>query len=117
MLNTILRNLISNAIKFTQPKGEIKILSCVKNNMVEISVKDNGVGMTEEDVENLFGIDVKNSSIGTANEQGSGLGLILCKDFVEKHKGEIWVKSEVNKGSEFIFTIPLWIDGENEGLI
>ena len=59
---------------------------------------------------------MKNSSIGTANEQGSGLGLILCKDFVEKHGGEIWVKSEVNKGSEFIFTIPLWID-KNEELI
>ena len=116
MLNTILRNLISNAIKFTKQKGEIKILSSVKNNMVEISVKDNGVGMTAEDVENLFGIDVKNSNMGTANEQGSGLGLILCKDFVEKHGGEIWVKSTINEGSEFIFTVPLWID-KNEALI
>jgi len=117
MLNTILRNLISNAIKFTKQKGEIKIISCVKNNMVEISVKDNGVGMIAEDVESLFGIDVKSSNMGTANEQGSGLGLILCKDFVEKHGGEIWVKSEVNIGSEFIFTIPLWVDEENEGFI
>jgi len=116
MLNTILRNLISNAIKFTKQKGEIKILSSVKNNMVEICVKDNGVGMTAEDVENLFGIDVKNSNMGTANEQGSGLGLILCKDFVEKHGGEIWVKSTINEGSEFIFTVPIWID-KNESLI
>jgi len=116
MLNTILRNLISNAIKFTKQKGEIKILSSLKNNMVEIRVKDNGVGMPEEDVKNLFSIDVKNSNMGTANEQGSGLGLILCKDFVEKHGGEIWVKSELNMGSEFIFTIPLWID-DNEEMI
>jgi signal transduction histidine kinase len=116
MLNTILRNLISNAIKFTKQKGEIKILSSVKENMVEISIKDNGVGMTEEDVENLFGIDIKNSNIGTANEQGSGLGLILCKDFVEKHGGKIWAISNLNQGSEFIFTIPLWID-ENEEII
>lgn len=110
MLNTILRNLISNAIKFTKPKGEIKILSKVNDGMVEISVKDTGVGMLQEDVDNLFSIDVKNTNIGTANEQGSGLGLILCKDFVEKHGGKIWVNSVKDEGSEFVFTIPLWID-------
>jgi len=107
MLNTILRNLISNAIKFTKSKGEIKILSNITDGMVEISVKDNGVGMLEEDVENLFSIDVKNTNIGTANEQGSGLGLILCKDFVEKHGGKIWVVSKLNEGSEFKFTLPI----------
>ena len=110
MLNTILRNLISNAIKFTKPKGEIKILSNITNGMVEISVKDNGVGMLEEDIENLFSIDVKNTNIGTANEQGSGLGLILCKDFVERHGGKIWVNSVKDQGSEFVFTIPVWIE-------
>lgn len=108
MLNTILRNLISNAIKFTNLKGEIRVLSKVKNNMVEISIADNGVGISEEDIKNVFNIEVKNTNIGTANEQGSGLGLILCKDFVEKHGGEIWVKSEKNVGTEFIFTLPLW---------
>jgi len=114
MLNTILRNLISNAIKFTKPNGEIKILSSLQNQMVQITVKDNGVGMSKQDVENLFGIDVKNSNIGTANEEGSGLGLILCKDFVEKHGGKIWVNSEINQGSEFIFTIPLWVDTSDD---
>ncbi|SNR73642.1 Signal transduction histidine kinase [Lutibacter agarilyticus] len=108
MLNTILRNLISNAIKFTNPKGEIRVLSKVQNDMVEISITDNGVGISNEDIENVFNIEVKNTNIGTANEQGSGLGLILCKDFVEKHGGKIWVNSEINVGTEFIFTLPLW---------
>ncbi len=108
MLNTILRNLISNAIKFTNPKGEIRVLSKVQNDMVEISITDNGVGISKEDIENVFNIEVKNTNIGTANEQGSGLGLILCKDFVEKHGGKIWVNSEINVGTEFIFTLPLW---------
>jgi len=114
MLNTILRNLISNAIKFTNQKGEIKILSEVHKGMVQITIKDNGIGMSQEVVENLFSIDVKNTNVGTANEQGSGLGLVLCKDFVEKHGGEIRVNSVVNEGTEFIFTIPLWIDDSEE---
>ena len=114
MLNTILRNLISNAIKFTNLKGEIRVLSKVKNNMVEISIADNGVGISQEDIKNVFKIEVKNTNIGTANEQGSGLGLILCKDFVEKHGGEIWVKSEKNVGTEFIFTLPLWSEEDDD---
>lgn len=108
MLNTILRNLISNAIKFTKPKGEIRIITCVKDDMVEISIVDNGVGISEEDIDNVFNIEVKNTNIGTANEQGSGLGLILCKDFVEKHGGEIWVESVKDNGAVFVFTLPIW---------
>jgi len=108
MLNTILRNLISNAIKFTKQYGEIKILSVLNKNMVEITVKDNGIGISEEDMNSLFNIDVKNIHVGTANEQGSGLGLVLCKDFVEKHGGEIWVNSTKNEGTAFTFSIPLW---------
>ncbi|MCF6167294.1 tetratricopeptide repeat-containing sensor histidine kinase [Lutibacter sp.] len=107
MLATILRNLISNAIKFTNQHGKIEVSATKKEGFVEISVKDNGVGILESEVKNLFNIEVKNSNVGTANEQGSGLGLILCKDFVEKHGGKIWVESEVNKGTEFKFTIPL----------
>ena len=107
MLATILRNLISNAIKFTDLKGEIKISSSITSNFVEISVKDNGVGISQLDIDNLFSIEVKNSNVGTANEQGSGLGLILCKDFVEKHGGKLWVESSINEGSEFKFTMPM----------
>ncbi|WP_372793050.1 tetratricopeptide repeat protein [Lutibacter sp.] len=107
MLATILRNLISNAIKFTALKGEIQILSSITSNFVEISVKDNGVGISQSDIDNLFSIEVKKSNVGTANEQGSGLGLILCKDFVEKHGGKLWVESSINEGSEFKFTMPI----------
>jgi len=114
MLNTILRNLISNAIKFTKPKGEVRILSSKNNGMVEVSIKDNGVGISEKDMDKLFSIDEKNTNVGTANEQGSGLGLILCKDFIEKHGGKIWVNSIENEGSEFVFTLPLWKDDLKE---
>lgn len=108
MLDTILRNLISNAIKFTQPKGEIQIYSSFKNDFVEITVKDNGVGMTEAEIAAIFNVNEISSTLGTSNEQGSGLGLILCKDFVESHGGKIWVESVVNEGSEFKFTLPIW---------
>ena len=106
MLKTILRNLISNAIKYTHSNGEI-VLSAVQNkNNIEISVADNGVGMSEETRSKLFKFDTIVTTTGTANEKGSGLGLILCKEFVEKHGGEIWVKSEQGKGSAFIFSFP-----------
>ncbi|HSQ45848.1 MAG TPA: tetratricopeptide repeat-containing sensor histidine kinase [Lutibacter sp.] len=110
MLDTILRNLVSNAIKFTQPKGEIQIYSSLKNDFVEVTVMDNGIGMTEDEIAVIFNISEISSTLGTSNEQGSGLGLILCKDFVENHGGKIWVESEVNEGSEFKFTLPIWKD-------
>jgi len=109
MLATVFRNLISNAIKFTEVKGTVEISSTVNSNFVEVTVKDNGVGISQSDIEDLFSIEVKNSSIGTANEQGSGLGLILCKDFVERHGGKLWVKSALNEGSEFKFTLPITV--------
>ncbi len=107
MLDTILRNLISNAIKFTQPKGEIQIYSRLKNDFIEITVKDNGIGMTDAEIAAIFNINEISSTLGTSNEQGSGLGLILCKDFVENHSGKIWVESVVDQGSEFKFTLPV----------
>ncbi|MDT8417467.1 MAG: tetratricopeptide repeat-containing sensor histidine kinase [Lutibacter sp.] len=110
MLDTILRNIISNAIKFTQPKGEIQIYSSLKNDFVEITIKDNGVGMTDAEMASIFSVNEINSNLGTSNEQGSGLGLILCKDFVESHGGKIWVESVVDEGSEFKFTLPVWKD-------
>ncbi len=107
MISTVFRNLLSNAIKFTFENGEIQLYSIVRPNSVEICVKDNGTGIPLEDQNGLFEIEVKNTSIGTANEHGSGLGLILCKDFIEKHGGNIWVKSEPGIGSEFWFSLPL----------
>jgi signal transduction histidine kinase/Tfp pilus assembly protein PilF len=106
MLATIFRNLISNAIKFTKPKGQIKIYCAITSNFVEITVKDSGIGISKSDIKDLFSIEVKNSNVGTANEQGSGLGLILCREFIEKHGGKIWVNSSIGEGSEFKFTLP-----------
>lgn len=107
MLSTVLRNLISNAIKFTEAKGKIQITSISKPKFVEITVKDSGVGISKSQIENLFCIESKSSNRGTESEQGSGLGLSLCKDFVERHGGKIWVESSLNKGSEFKFTLPI----------
>ncbi|SDX92679.1 Signal transduction histidine kinase [Lutibacter oricola] len=107
MLDTIIRNLLSNAIKFTNNFGVIEITAKKKKKFIHISVKDNGAGMSKEVVKNLFLIDKKKTVIGSAStEQGSGLGLILCKEFVEKHGGEIGVESKLGKGSTFTFTIP-----------
>jgi signal transduction histidine kinase len=106
MLKTVLRNLISNAIKFSKEEGIINVYALQNQNSVTITVSDNGVGIASDLQQNLFSISHKNSTIGTANEKGTGFGLLLCKDFVEKHSGEIWVKSEIGKGSEFKFFLP-----------
>ena len=108
MINTIFRNLISNAIKFTHKHGTITISSAKhkSSNYLQISVKDTGVGVPPERLDNLFRLDKNTSTYGTENETGTGLGLILCKEFIEKHGGKIWVESELGKGSSFIFSIP-----------
>lgn len=106
MINTILRNLIINAIKFTPKEGKINIDLTLKDNQHLISVKDTGVGIPKENIPLLFKIESNVSTKGTEEEKGTGLGLILCKEFVEKHGGKIWVESEVNRGSIFYFTLP-----------
>ena len=106
MISTILRNLISNAIKYTNPGGKVNILAEHKQNQWVLSVSDNGVGIKKDNLENIFNIDSRLATNGTQNEKGTGLGLILCKELVEKHDGHIWVESEVGKGSTFYFTIP-----------
>lgn len=106
MLNTVLRNLITNAIKFTNQGGKITLDAIYENNEINISVSDSGVGMNSETINKLFRIDTKVSALGTNNETGTGLGLILCKEFVEKHGGKIWVESEIGKGSTFYFSLP-----------
>jgi PAS domain S-box-containing protein len=107
MLMTVLRNLISNAIKFTNPGGIINISAILEQNQVEISISDNGVGINNETLQKLFDVSTNATSPGTKNEKGSGLGLVLCKEFVERHGGKISVTSEVGKGSNFKFTLPL----------
>jgi len=111
MLTTIIRNLMSNAIKFTPKEGEIIINAGLVTDengkkFTEISIKDCGVGISKKKLARLFILSENVSTKGTEGEAGTGLGLTLCKEFVEKHGGKIWVESEVDKGSEFIFTIP-----------
>lgn len=106
MIKTILRNLILNAIKFTYPNGFIYIIVKQSVSDTTVSVCDNGVGITKEVMAKLFRIEESISTKGTTEETGTGLGLILCKEFVERHGGKIWVESEPGSGSKFHFTIP-----------
>jgi signal transduction histidine kinase/ligand-binding sensor domain-containing protein len=107
MVNTIVRNLLSNAVKFTFPGGQIGV-EVIRNEAgeIQVSVKDNGFGMSPETVGNLFRIEKRSVRKGTANETGTGLGLILCRDFVERNKGRLWVESEEGEGSVFYFILP-----------
>lgn len=109
MMDTILRNLISNAIKFTNDEGKISIAAEEKDQFVLISIKDNGIGIRKEDQANLFELGNGLTTRGTKNEKGSGLGLILCKEFVSKQNGTLWFDSEKDKGSTFYFTVPKFI--------
>jgi signal transduction histidine kinase len=115
MINTVIRNLMTNALKFTPIGGTIEIgvvqfltgnASNKLNEFITFYVKDTGVGIPIDTIENLFRIDVNVTNIGTEGEVGTGLGLILCKEFIEKHGGKIWVESEVGKGTTFYFSIP-----------
>jgi len=105
MISTVLRNLISNAIKFTRNGGSVSIKAEQLAHHLKVVVSDTGVGISEAVISKLFRIDEKYSTSGTEDELGTGLGLILCKDFVEKHGGQIWVESLKDVGSSFIFTI------------
>jgi signal transduction histidine kinase len=105
MINTVLRNLISNAIKFSNPDGEIVILVNKTDDFVEINVIDDGVGMSRESLGKLFRIDTYYSTSGTMGESGTGLGLIICKEFVEKNKGRIKAISSEGAGTTMSFTL------------
>jgi PAS domain S-box-containing protein len=106
LINTIIRNLISNAIKFTQENGKIVISARSDDAATIVSVRDSGIGMSSDTINKLFKIEQNITTLGTSSEKGTGLGLILSKEFIEKHGGEIWVESEVGKGSTFSFSIP-----------
>jgi signal transduction histidine kinase len=105
-INLVIRNLMTNAIKFTNDGGEVKIQAKDSGNEWTIEVSDNGVGMNADVLKMLFDKTAPYTTRGTANEKGTGLGLILCKEFVEKNGGKIWVESEEEKGSTFYFTLP-----------
>ena len=106
MMGTILRNLISNAIKFSNPGGKITISTEQKENELVLLVSDNGTGISKADQLRMFKIEENFSLKGTQNETGTGLGLILCKEFIEKYEGKIWVESEEGVGATFYFTLP-----------
>jgi len=106
MIKTVLRNLVSNAIKFSYSNGEITITAGKKDQGVIVSVIDYGTGISQEDIQKLFDLSQQFSKPGTDQENGSGLGLIICQEFVKKHHGQIWVESEFGKGSRFNFSLP-----------
>lgn len=108
MVTAVLRNLTSNAIKFTSQSGNISISALqIDGNMAEIAVTDTGIGIKEDDISRLFRVETHLSTVGTKGESGTGLGLLLCREFVERNGGKIRVESEYGKGSRFIFTLPL----------
>jgi PAS domain S-box-containing protein len=109
MIDTIVRNFVSNSIKFTNPGGKIIIKGMINGDNAEVSVTDTGIGINPEEQKNLFRIDEQTRRDGTANEKGTGLGLILCKEFIEKNNGVLWVESEEGKGSRFSFTVPRYL--------
>jgi signal transduction histidine kinase len=106
LFNTVLRNLLSNAIKFSRVGSMIQVTGVVEGDMIKISVADSGVGIRQEDLEKLFDIGTNISTKGTFNEKGTGLGLMLCKEFVEINQGTIWAESVYGNGSTFHFTVP-----------
>ncbi|MES2731777.1 MAG: ATP-binding protein [Bacteroidota bacterium] len=113
MLHSVLRNLLANAIKFSNTVGKITLSCQTTPTHLQISVTDTGIGMSKKVQGQLFHMESKYTSPGTANERGTGLGLLLCKEFVEKHRGSIWVESEEGKGTTFTFTLPVWLPGSD----
>jgi signal transduction histidine kinase len=106
MISAVVRNLVTNSIKFCHKEGFVKIQVNSDDEYLTVKIIDNGIGISQQDINKLFRIDVVHTSVGTTNEKGSGLGLIVCKEFIEKHNGKIWVESEIGKGSTFCFTLP-----------
>jgi signal transduction histidine kinase len=107
MFRTIVINLVSNAIKFSFKGGEVLVTAGMNNKNFELAVEDTGTGLPKEEIAMLFHISGKSPKTGTGDEKGTGLGLVLCKDFAERHFGKISVESELGKGSRFVFRIPV----------
>jgi two-component system sensor histidine kinase/response regulator len=107
MFAVVVRNLTTNALKFTSADGEVTLASELNDDMLVISVKDTGTGMTQEVQNNLFKLSETKSQRGTNNESGTGLGLVLCADFVKANGGSIWFTSKQGEGSTFYFSVPV----------
>jgi len=108
MVETIIRNLVSNAVKFTPRKGKVFISAKpTGHDLAKISVKDTGIGMDRYTIDNIFRLDAHVNRKGTEGERSTGLGLIICKDFIERHNGKLGIESEVNNGSTFYFSLAL----------
>ena len=107
MFESLMRNFVFNAVKYTPRGGEVTITAKpIPDNSVEILIKDTGIGMNKNMIDNLFRLDGQINRKGTEGEPSTGLGLIICKEFIEKHDGKLWVESEEGKGSSFYFTLP-----------
>ncbi|MDQ8205957.1 PAS domain-containing sensor histidine kinase [Coraliomargarita sp. SDUM461003] len=115
MIRTVLRNLVSNAIKFSHPRGQITVNAHQDAAEIVISVRDNGVGISSNRLQKLFRIDENDSTLGTKQETGTGLGLILCKEFIEQHQGRIWIESQKGSGSTFYFSLPIKHPASTQG--
>ena len=107
MIETVLRNLVANAIKYSHNGGKIEVSVEKSPDGLIVSISDNGVGIQKDAMKKLFNVGEIFTTRGTKNERGTGLGLILCKEFIEKHDGKIWAESEFGKGSRFNFSVPL----------
>ncbi len=117
MINSVLRNLVSNALKFTPAGGTVAVTAENAGSFIRVIVSDTGTGIKPENLDHLFDIGHVHSERGTANEKGTGLGLILCRDFIHENGGEILAESEIGMGSRFIFTLKkhsLAADGEHD---
>jgi len=110
MIGSVLQNLVTNAIKFTERGGRVTVNAFTESNHLNFTVSDTGVGIGDEQLDKLFKLDKTSSSRGTDDEVGTGLGLIICKEFIESHQGKIWVESTLGEGSNFYFTIPLYLN-------
>lgn len=106
MVNTIVRNILSNAVKFTPPKGSIKIFTHEEPDFWTIGVKDSGIGIAPDHLPHLFKLSEQSKKIGNSKEKGTGLGLVLCKEFIDLNKGKLSVESQPDKGSTFYITLP-----------
>lgn len=106
MIQTIVRNLISNAMKFSHPGGQIVLSSEKKDGMVQVVVSDSGIGISKEQIEKIFELDNLKSGVGTAGEKGTGIGMTLCREMIEKNGGNIWVDSVIGEGTQVYFNLP-----------